>query len=218
MKPVAAPTELEVVVPASAERQKEPSWAPCQVELGGDHPLHQEPRLAKIQSHGRRRLVDMAGLYQKDLSLGDLLNPNFWYKGNPIHWGWFRRFANSLVNPLIRERIAELGETVPTTCPRWLWDCLGHRFLTACYGLRLPTTWESLALLKQKERSRRSPLRSEETGTGGRGAVPVSKSASGSGVLSAQQEATASPTSSEGSGNSCEKPAAYSDSPWDDPW
>ena len=37
VKPVAAPTELEVVVPASAERQKEPSWAHCQVELGGDH-------------------------------------------------------------------------------------------------------------------------------------------------------------------------------------
>ena len=216
VKPVTAPTELEVVVSASAERQKEPSWAHCQVELGGDHPLHQEPRLAKIQTHGRKRLVDMAELYQKDLSLGDLLNPNFWYKGNPIHWGWFRRFANSLVNPLIRERIAELGETVPTTCPRWLWDCLGHRFLTACYGLCLPTMWESIALLKQKERSRRSPPRSEETGTDGVSAVPVSKSASGSRVLSAQQEATASPTSSEGSGNSCEKPAAYSDSPWDD--
>ena len=165
------------------------------------------------------RLVDMAGLYQKDLSLGDLLNPNFWYKGNSIHWGWFRRFTNSLVNPLIREWIAELGEMVPTTCPRWLWDCLGHRFLTACYGLWLPTTWESIALLKQKERSRHSPPWSEETETGGVSAVPISKSASGSGVLSAQQEAMASPTSSEGSGNSCEKPAAYSDvamgpSPW----
>ena len=216
VRPVTTPTELEVVVPASAEQKEGPSWAPCQVELGGDHPLHQEPRLARVQAHGRQRLVEMALLYQKDLSLGDLMNPNFWYKGNPIHWGWFRRFAESLVNPLIRERIAELGEAVPTTCPRWLWDCLGHRFLKACYGLRAPDSVESAALLKQREVSRRSKPQPVVAGSVSVSAVPVSKPASGSGVLSAQQEATASPTSSEGSGNSCEKPAAYSDSPWDD--
>ena len=123
----------------------------------------------------------MAGLYQKDLSLGDLLNwGSLWYKGNPIHWGWFRKFANSLVNPLIHERIMELGEAVPTTCPHWLWDCLGHMLLTACYGLWLPTTWESIELLKQKEVSWCLKPQPEVAKSDSMSAVPVSKSATGS--------------------------------------
>ena len=194
-KPVTTPTELEVVDLSPVAQEDGPNWASCQVELGGDHPLNQEPRLAAVWAHGRRRLNDMARLYQKDLRPGDLLNPNFWYSGNPIHWGWFRRFANSLVDPLIKDRIAELEEAVPTTFPRWLWDCLGHRFLKGCYGLRLPTAGEKSAFLKEKEIPHHSPPQPVRDRPVVVPAVPAGQSASPSVVATDQLGATASPTS-----------------------
>ena len=206
VKPVTTPTELEVVVPAPADEPDGPTWAHRELELGGDHPLHQEPRLVQARAFGHKRLAEMALLYRKELSLGDLVNPSFWYNGNPIHWGWFQRFAALLANPLVREQIVELEGKVPTTCPRWLWDCLGHRFMKVCYGLRLSHSEEEAELLRRWAVSRRPAPEPEP--------ASVSKSASASGVPSAQQEATASPTSSEDSGNSCEKPAAYSEVTW----
>ena len=157
----------------------------------------------------------MAQLYQKDLRPRDLLNPNFWYSGNPIHWGWFRRFANSLADTLIKNRIAELVEAVPTTCPRWLWDCLGHRFLEGCYGLRLPTAEEKSAFLEEKEIPRRSPPQLVRNRPAVVPAMPAGQSTSPSVVATDQLGATASPTSPGGSANSCEAPVAYSVSyPW----